>query len=148
MPVVDTNVLAYAVNTEATEHRRCSRLIDQLRRQDTPWFLTWSIVYEFLTVTTHRRFSSRPLTAGEAWGFVEALVESPSLQILLPTQRHSLVLARILGELPQLSGSRFHDAHIAALMREHGIRRIVTRDRDFRHFPFIEVVDPLLAEPL
>jgi hypothetical protein len=28
-------------------------------------------------------------------------------------------------------------------MREHGIRRIYTRDLDFQRFPFIEVLDPL-----
>ena len=27
-------------------------------------------------------------------------------------------------------------------MREHGIRRIYTRDVDFHRFPFLEVVDP------
>jgi predicted nucleic acid-binding protein len=28
-------------------------------------------------------------------------------------------------------------------MREHGVRRIYTRDADFHRFPFLEVVDPL-----
>jgi predicted nucleic acid-binding protein len=28
-------------------------------------------------------------------------------------------------------------------MREHGVRRIYTRDTDFHRFPFIEVADPL-----
>ena len=37
------------------------------------------------------------------------------------------------------------DAHTAVLMREHGVRRIYTRDTDFHRFPFIEVVDPLQA---
>jgi predicted nucleic acid-binding protein len=30
-------------------------------------------------------------------------------------------------------------------MREHGIRRIYTRDTDFHRFAFLEVVDPLRA---
>lgn len=30
-------------------------------------------------------------------------------------------------------------------MREHGLRRIYTRDADFHRFPFLEVVDPVLA---
>jgi predicted nucleic acid-binding protein len=34
------------------------------------------------------------------------------------------------------------DAHIAALMRRHGVRVIYTRDRDFRRFDGIEPVDP------
>jgi hypothetical protein len=34
------------------------------------------------------------------------------------------------------------DVHIAILMREHGIRRIVTNDADLHRFRFLEVVDP------
>jgi CubicO group peptidase (beta-lactamase class C family) len=30
----------------------------------------------------------------------------------------------------------------AVLMREHGIRRIYTRDTDFHRFPFLEPIDP------
>jgi predicted nucleic acid-binding protein len=38
-----------------------------------------------------------------------------------------------------------HDVQTAVLMREHGIRRIYTRDADFHRFEFLEVVDPLRA---
>jgi hypothetical protein len=37
----------------------------------------------------------------------------------------------------------FHDAHTAILMREHGIRRIVTRDTDYHRFGFLEPIDPM-----
>ncbi len=36
-------------------------------------------------------------------------------------------------------------AFVDALMREHGISRIVTRDRDFHQFAFLTVIDPLRA---
>jgi uncharacterized protein len=42
-----------------------------------------------------------------------------------------------------LRGNLLHDTHTVVLMREHGIRRIYTRDQDFHRFPFIEVLDPL-----
>jgi predicted nucleic acid-binding protein len=45
--------------------------------------------------------------------------------------------------MPHLAGNIFHDAHTAILMREHGIRRICTRDVGFRQFSYLEVVDPL-----
>ena len=35
------------------------------------------------------------------------------------------------------------DAHVAALMFEHGIGTIYTHDADFKRFHGIEVVDPL-----
>jgi len=53
------------------------------------------------------------------------------------------VLGRTLAEVPNIRGLRMHDLHTAVLMREHGISRICTRDRDFRLFPFLDVVDPL-----
>ena len=47
----------------------------------------------------------------------------------------------MIAELPWLAGNLLHDAHTAILMREHGIRRICTRDTDFHRFAFLEVVD-------
>ena len=65
---------------------------------------------------------------------------------LLPgTGRHAEVAAQTLQEVPAMRGNLLHDAHTAILMREHGIRRIYTRDTDFHRFPFLEVVDPLAA---
>jgi len=32
-------------------------------------------------------------------------------------------------------------------MREHGVRRICTRDTHLARFPFVEIVDPLVDEP-
>ncbi len=49
----------------------------------------------------------------------------------------------MIEETPGLTGNLAHDAHIAVLMREHGLRRIYTRDADFFRFPFLEPVDPV-----
>jgi predicted nucleic acid-binding protein len=53
------------------------------------------------------------------------------------------VAVSVISELPHLRGNILHDAHTAVLMREHGIRRICTRDVDFHRFSFLEVVDPM-----
>jgi predicted nucleic acid-binding protein len=65
----------------------------------------------------------------------------------VPTDRHARVLADVVAEVPGLVGNLVHDTHTAVLMREHGIRRICTRDTDFHRFSFLEPVDPLTAEP-
>jgi len=85
----------------------------------------------------------KPWTAPQAMAFVSALLQSPGLGVLVATDRHVRVAAQVVSELPWISGNRVHDAHTAILMREHGVRRICTRDSDFRRFPFVEVVDPL-----
>ncbi|MDE0125012.1 MAG: hypothetical protein OXN97_10600 [Bryobacterales bacterium] len=61
----------------------------------------------------------------------------------MATPRHSAVLTQTLSELPDLRGNVMHDLHAAVLMREHGVSRICTLDRDFRRFEFLTVVDPL-----
>jgi uncharacterized protein len=53
------------------------------------------------------------------------------------------VLAALIEDVPELAGNLLHDAHTAALMLEHGVRTISTRDTDFHRFPGIEVRDPL-----
>ncbi|HET8564144.1 MAG TPA: VapC toxin family PIN domain ribonuclease [Candidatus Binatia bacterium] len=102
-----------------------------------------AILDEFLHVTTHPRVMRRPWNAVEAWSFVQALLASPGLSDLVPTQRHPTVAEEVIGETPNLAGNLVHDAHTAILMREHGIRQICTRDADFHRFPFLEVIDPL-----
>lgn len=142
MFLVDTNVLVYAVNADSAFHARAREwLAHQCSRPDA-WYTTWPILYEFLRVTTHPRVLPRPFTLMNAWSFISGLLASPGLSILVPTHRHSEIAATVLSELPFLAGNILHDAHTAILMREHGIRRICTRDTDFHRFPFLEVFDP------
>jgi toxin-antitoxin system PIN domain toxin len=143
MFVVDTNVLVHAADERSPFHRVCLERLEAWRRQPSAWYLTWAIAYEFLRVVTHRKVLGRPYTATQAWGFVDALLASPGIAVLVATDRHASVLAATLAELPHLGGSVMHDAHTAILMREHGIRRIYTRDTDFHRFPFLEPIDPV-----
>jgi toxin-antitoxin system PIN domain toxin len=143
MIVVDTNVLVYAADADSPFHGACREWVEAQRVRADAWYTTWAILYEFLRVATHPRVMRHPWNAPAAWGFVQALLASPGLGVLGPTQRHAEVAAQVIAELPHLAGNLFHDAHTAILMREHGIRRIVTRDTDFHRFPFLEAVDPL-----
>ena len=143
MIVVDTNVLVYAADADSPFHVACRDWLERQRGRADAWYTTWAILYEFLRVTTHPRVMRQPWSAPAAWDFVKALLASPGLGLLTATERHADVAERVIAELPQLAGNLFHDAHTAILMREHGLRRVATRDTDFHRFPFLEVVDPL-----
>jgi hypothetical protein len=145
MFLIDTNVLIYAANVDCAEHAACSGLVERARRGRTPWYTTWPILYEFLRVMTHPRVLTEPWAIREAWTFIVALLASPSLILLTQTSRHADVAGRTLQEIPLVRGNLLHDCHAAVLMREHGIRRIYTRDADFQRFPFLEALDPLSA---
>ena len=143
MVVVDTNILVYAANLDSPFHRPCNEWLKRQQQQLAAWYTTWPIVYEFLRVTTHPRMLPSPCSTLPAWKFITALLASPGLSILVPTERHADVAGEVLAELPHLAGNIMHDAHTAILMREHGVKQICTRDSDFHRFPFLEVVDPL-----
>jgi hypothetical protein len=144
--VVDTNVLVYAADRDALAHARCRERLLTWRMQAEPWYLTWGIVYEFLRVTTHARVLRNPWAPAQAWSFVEALLAAPALSLLTESERHASVAAGLVADVPGLTGNLLHDAHTVALMREHGVRAIYTRDTDFHRFPGVEVLDPLREE--
>lgn len=143
MFVVDSNVLVYSVNAEAPENARCRALLEGWRAGPEPWGTTWSVLYEFVRVATHLRVFKVPLRAEQAWTVVDAICASPGFRVLVETDRHAELARRTLSEVPLLSGNVFHDVHTAVVMREHGVRRIWTRDTDFHRFPFLEAVDPM-----
>ena len=143
MLVVDTNVLVYAADADSQFHGRCRDWLARQRTRPDAWYTTWPILYEFLRVTTHPRVMRRPWAVTAAWQFIAALLASPGLSVLVQTQRHADVASDVISELPHLSGNLMHDAHTAILMREHGVRRICTRDADFSRFSFLDVIDPV-----
>jgi uncharacterized protein len=55
-----------------------------------------------------------------------------------PTLRALLANGRVVG--PQV-----HDARVAALCRQHGVRELWSADRDFNRFAGLTVVNPLVA---
>lgn len=99
-------------------HPACRKSLESWRRGSGAWYSTWAILYE-------------------------SLLASPGFGVLVATSRHPTVAAQVIREIPQVAGNLAHDAHTAILMREHGIRRIYTRDTDFHRFPFVECVDPV-----
>jgi toxin-antitoxin system PIN domain toxin len=141
--VVDTNLLVYAANEDFPGRQRMQSLLAQWSSSGEPWYATWSILYEFLRVVTHRSGFPHPLTFADAWSFIENLQSSPSFGILVETDTHAEVVRDLTREYPRMSGNRLHDLHIAALMREHGVVEIRTADIGFHEFKFLRVVNPL-----
>lgn len=146
MYVIDTNVLVYAANSDAPEHDECVRRLDIVLAGPAPCYVTYGILYEFCRIVTHARVFQRPWTAAQAWAFVAELLGDPNVRVLHHGARHVQVAAALASEVPAMRGNLLFDAHTAALMREHGVRRIWTRDADFHRFPGIEVLDPLRTD--
>ena len=52
------------------------------------------------------------------------------------------VYREVTGRFP-VRGNLVPDAHLAALLRQHGVRKIYTSDTDFKKFDFLQVLNPL-----
>lgn len=135
MVVVDTNILVYAADTGSPWHEKSRDWIERRRARPDAWYVTWSILYEFMRVTTHPRVLRRPWSAAGAWGFVSALLGSPGLAVLTATERHAGVAAQVIAELPWLAGNLVHDAHTAILMRGTGSPKSAPATRTSADFP-------------
>ncbi len=145
---VDTNVLVYAANSDHPAHQHCLLLLrggskrPAERLAPETLCLTWSVVYEFLRVVTHPAVLSRPFRTPDAWEFVTRLLAAPHVRVLGPGADHAAAAGPTLAA-PGIRGNLVHDAHIVAVLAEHGVRRIYSNDADLRRFPGLAVVDPL-----
>jgi hypothetical protein len=85
-------------------HAACRHWLERQRMRPDAWYTTWAILYEFLRVTTHARVMRRPWSAPAAWNFVAALLASPGLAVLVPTEWEVLRWRRLKGSLIRARG--------------------------------------------
>jgi uncharacterized protein len=146
MIAVDTSVLAFAVNRHTREHARAAEALEVLANGDVPWALPWPAVDEFVRLVTRAHVAPRPLAPSDALAFVDALLRSASLTPLGAGERHAAVLAELLGEGAR-GGAVPPGFEVAAVLREHGVRELLSADAGMRRFGFLTVIDPVHGAP-
>lgn len=142
MIAVDTNVLVYAHREDSEWHQAAAARIAALAEGQGPWAIPWPCVHEFLAIVTHPKIFSPPTPLAAALGQVDAWLESPVLVLLAETDGYWARLRRLL-QAGKVSGPKVHDARIAALCTQHGVRELWSADRDFNSFPGFQVTNPL-----
>jgi toxin-antitoxin system PIN domain toxin len=137
---IDTNILVYAANTRDPESEVAYELLDRLSRGPGLLYIFWPVIMGFLRISTRPVIAGAPLTPDEAIASVRRLIERP---IVRSPGEHPGFLDLYAATVPHgTRGDHVPDAHIATLMRQHGVRVIYTRDRDFRRYDGIEPRDP------
>jgi toxin-antitoxin system PIN domain toxin len=94
----------------------------------------------YLRIVTHSGILPRPLSPALAMRNIDQLLARPNVRISGEADGFWTLYRGTAGE--HARGKDVPDAHLAALMRQHDVRRLYTRDRGFRRFEGIEVVDP------
>lgn len=142
MIAVDTNILVYAHRSDSEFHEQARARVKDLAEGRSAWAIPWPCIYEFLAIATHPRIYAPPTPAPAALDQVAAWLESPALVLLAESDDHFSGL-RALCETSKVTGSRVHDARIAALCLAHGVAELWSADRDFSRFGALRVVNPL-----
>jgi toxin-antitoxin system PIN domain toxin len=134
----------YAHREDSEWHEAAYAKLTELAENRATWAIPWPCLHEFLAITTHPRIFSPPTPLAKALDQVEAWLESPTLALLAESPAHWTELRSTI-EAGKVAGPQVHDARIAALCTQHGVRELWTCDRDFGRMPGLVVVNPLVG---
>ena len=141
---VDVNVLLYASDTGSPYAERAGDFLAERASSREVFCLAWPTILSYLRVITHPAILANPLSPERAMDNVEALVRLPHVRLLSEEDGFWDVYRELARAVP-VRGNLVPDAHLAALLRQHGIRTLYTNDSDFRKFSFLDVRNPFAA---
>lgn len=142
----DVNVLLYASDAASPIHEPARQFLNQATAGGDLFCLGWPTLMSYLRIATHPGIFSAPLTPKEALANVEALAVLPHVRLLAEQDGFLEIYRDVAGAFP-VRGKLVPDAHLVALLKQHGIRTLYTRDTDFRKFSFLDVRDPFARLP-
>jgi toxin-antitoxin system PIN domain toxin len=143
MIAVDTNILVYAHRAESPFHERALETLEQLGNGDDPWAIPWPCFHEFISIATHPRIYSPPSPTEVALTFLENWRQSPGLHLIAEGAGYFEKIHRFALR-GKIAGPKIHDARIAAICLNHGVKTLFTADRDFSLFPDLKCANPLV----
>jgi uncharacterized protein len=138
---LDVNVLLYASDRSSDRHDRAHRLVEACAAGPEILCLAWPTLMSYLRIATHPRIFSAPLSPDEALGNVSALLGLPHVRAVSELEGFMDAYKHVAGEIP-VRGNLVPDAHVAAILFQHGVRTLYSNDRDFRKFQSLDVRDP------
>ena len=143
---IDVNILLYASAAASPFHARAEAFLRARRAGSEVFCLAWPTVMGYLRMSTNPAILSPPLSPERAMANVAALIELPHVRLLSEQEGFWQVYREITGGLV-VRGKLVPDAHLAALLRQHGVDTLFTDDDDFHRFPFLRVKNPLVDKP-
>ena len=144
MIAVDANILIYAHRTESPFYKIASGRLRELAEGRSAWAIPWPCLHEFYGIVTHPNRYLPPSTPAQAAKQMSLWMGSPALRLIGETQSHWPTMQDLLIA-SDVKGSLVHDARIAAICVQHGVREFWTADRDFSRFPALNCRNPLLV---
>lgn len=139
---IDVNILLFASDTESLWHEPARAFLTQRPTDPDLLCLSWLTLMGYQRLATHPGIFRAPLTPEQAWTNVRSLLDLPRVEVIGEEASFAEDYESASAAVP-VRGNLVPDAHLAVILREHGVRRLYSAERDFRKFDFLEVVNPL-----
>ena len=143
MIALDTNVLVYAHRVEMEWHDAAARVVAEVLQDSEAIGIPWQCIAEFVSTVTNPRIFPIPTPLDIVLDQLAAWRESPTIQLLSERESFGTFFTELVRDA-RVTGPRVHDARIAAICLEHGVRELWTADRDFTRFP-VKVRNPFVS---
>jgi toxin-antitoxin system PIN domain toxin len=138
---IDANVLLYASDASSPNHHAALTVLEAIAAGPGIVYLFWPTAMTYLRIATHPSIFARPLALDEAIGNLEGLLARPHVRTAVEGEAFWHRFREIAIDV-RPGGNLVPDAHLVALMHEHGVGSLVTHDRDYRRFRGIAIEDP------
>jgi toxin-antitoxin system PIN domain toxin len=140
---IDANILVYASDEKSPQHDIANRFMQG--RGDDPDLLclTWGTLLAYQRIVTHHSIFRTPLLPHQAWDNVMNLLTLPRCRTIVEQDGFEVEYEKI-SRTVGVKGNLVPDAHLAVILRQHGVSRIYSADSDFRKFEFLKVINPLI----
>ncbi len=138
---LDANVLLYASDRGSANWETATRLVADCVTKKEVFYLPWPALMGYLRISTHPTIFASPLTPAESNGNIDSLLRVPHSRVLSEGPRFWEAYREVTKSVV-VRGNLVPDAHIAALLLEHGVKEIVTNDTDFLKFGFLKIINP------
>jgi hypothetical protein len=138
---IDVNVLLYASDRGSRFSARAVELLAQWASRPDLCYLAWPTIMSYLRMATHAGIFTSPLTPDEATRNIQQLLDLPHVRTIGEDEGFWDVYRGVATAFP-VRGNAVPGAHLAAVLRQHGVGTLYTSDADFRRFPFLRVINP------
>jgi uncharacterized protein len=139
--ILDVNILLYAYNADAPQHRAAAEWLERLFDGPEMVGLPWTTVWAFVRISTNARAWPKPISVEDVFATIHDWVNLPNLAIIHPGARHLELLEKLVRE-DNAFGPLVSDAVLAALAIENGAA-LASTDRDFSRFRGLRWINPL-----
>ncbi len=146
LPAIDSNIFIYALNGESEQHHQA--LIFLRKIVNSPFCISTQNILEIYNVLVDPKKFPFPLSSKEAVRIVKSISSQNACLLLHPSQSAWNTALGLASELIIGGHQLIYDCYLATTLLENQVEVLYTANTDdFKKYPFIKAVNPLISLP-